>query len=41
MSLSTEIILNMKPNSENYKNPMFDFTILLESVGLNLNRLQV
>ena len=41
LSLSTKAILNMKPDQENYKSPMFDFTILLESVGLNLNRLQV
>jgi len=31
----------MKPKQENFKNPMFDLTILLESLGLNLNRLQV
>jgi hypothetical protein len=30
----------MKPKQENFKNPMFDLTILLESLGLNLNRLQ-
>ena len=41
MNLSSEIILNMKPQSEKYANPMINFTILLESVGLNLNRLQV
>lgn len=41
MSLSTKSILNMKPDKENFKNPMFNFEILLESIGINLNRLQV
>ena len=41
MNLSSEIILNMKPQNEKYLNPMINLTILLESVGLNLNRLQV
>ncbi len=40
LSLSTKAILNMKPKQENFKNPMFDLTILLESLGLSLNRLQ-
>lgn len=30
----------MKPRQDNYKRPMFDFVILLESLGLSLNRLQ-
>ncbi len=41
LSLSTKVILTMKPELDNFKSPMFNFTILLESVGLNLNRLQV
>ncbi len=41
LSLSTKAVLNVKPQQDNYKFPMFDFTILLESLGLNLNRLQV
>jgi len=41
MNLSSEIILNIKPQNENFSNPMINFTILLESVGLNLNRMQV
>ena len=41
MSLSTKAILNMRPKQNNFKTPMFDITILLESIGLNLNRLQV
>ena len=41
MNLSSDIILNIKPQNENYVNPLLSFTILLESVGLNLNRLQV
>lgn len=40
MSLQTKAVLNMKPRQDNYKRPMFDFTILLESLGLSLNRLQ-
>lgn len=40
MSLSTKAVLNMKPKLGNFR-PMFDITILLESIGLNLNRLQV
>ena len=41
MSLSTKAILNLKPKHDNFKSPMFDIEILLESIGLNLNRLQV
>ena len=41
MSLKTKALLNMKPAQDNYKSPMFDLTILLESIGLNMNRLQV
>jgi hypothetical protein len=41
MSLSTKAILNMKPKQDNFQTPMFDITILLESIGFNLNRLQV
>lgn len=40
LSLTTKAILNMKPRQDNYKRPMFDFVILLESLGLSLNRLQ-
>ena len=40
MSLSTRATLNMKPRQDGYRAPMFDFTILLESVGVELNRLQ-
>lgn len=40
MSLITQAVLNMKPKQDNYRAPMFDFTILLESIGIKLNRLQ-
>ena len=40
LSLQTKAVLNMKPRQDNYKRPMFDFIILLESLGLSLNRLQ-
>lgn len=40
LSLETKAILNMKPRQDNYKRPMFDFIILLESLGLSLNRPQ-
>lgn len=38
MSLKTKALLNMKRG--NFSRPMFDFAIFLESIGLNLNRLQ-
>jgi len=41
LCLETKAILNMKPRQDNYKKPMFDFIILLESLGLSLNRPQV
>lgn len=41
LSLETKAILNMKPKQDNYVRPMFDFIILLESLSLSLNRLQV
>lgn len=41
LSLETKAILNMKPRQDNYNKPMFDFTIVLEKLGLSLNRLQV
>jgi len=40
MSLSTKAVLNMRPKQDGYKTPMFDITILLESIGVTLNRLQ-
>lgn len=40
MSLETKALLNMKPKLDNFQTPMFDITILLESIGINLNRLQ-
>jgi vacuolar protein sorting-associated protein 13A/C len=41
MSITSKVILNVKPKLENYQKPMFDIDILLESVLLDLNRLQV
>ena len=41
MSLTTKTILNINPNQNYFTTPMFDVNILLESVLLNLNRLQV
>ncbi|CAF0704730.1 unnamed protein product [Brachionus calyciflorus] len=40
LSLSTMAILSMKPKQDNYAFPLLDFTIILETIGLNLNRLQ-
>ena len=40
LSLKTKALLNMKPEQDHFKTPIFDFTILLESIGLNMNRLQ-
>ena len=41
MSISSKVVLNVKPEQDNFKNPMFDISIILESVLFNLNRLQV
>jgi vacuolar protein sorting-associated protein 13A/C len=41
MSITSKMILNVKPKLDNYQKPMFDINILLESVLLDLNRLQV
>lgn len=40
LSMITKTVLNMKPASDNFKLPMFDVSILLDSVLFNLNRLQ-
>jgi vacuolar protein sorting-associated protein 13A/C len=41
MSITSKVVLNVKPKLDNYQKPMFDVNILLESVLLDLNRLQV
>ncbi|RNA03908.1 vacuolar sorting-associated 13A [Brachionus plicatilis] len=40
LSLSSKAILNMKPKQNEFSSPLFDFTVILESISLNLNRLQ-
>ena len=40
LSLSCRAVLNMKPKQDGFSAPMFDLEILLESLGLSLNRLQ-
>jgi hypothetical protein len=39
--MKTKLIMTMKPRQENFEKPMFDITIDLERISLNLNRDQV
>lgn len=41
MSITSKVVLNVKPEQDGFRKPMFDVAIVLESVLLNLNRLQV
>jgi vacuolar protein sorting-associated protein 13A/C len=40
MSLTSKAVLDMDPKESNFMNPMFDIKILLETIAIDLNRLQ-
>ena len=41
LTFNVKTILNLKPEIENYKKSVFDISIIVESVGLNISRTQV